>query len=293
MNFLYALSEIRNPVLDFFFQAVTYLGQEIPILIVICFLFWCLNKQLAYRIAISFFSSGLLLQNLKITCRIPRPWVLDPDFPPVPSAVPDATGYSFPSGHTQSASSFWGTLAVASKQKVFAALFTVLFLLVAFSRMYLGCHTPMDVCGGLVLGLFSVWFGGFLMKRLHNTRKENQLFSIIVILFSLFTAIYALTLSQNGTITANMAEDCVKAAGAGLGFGIGWYLERVHICFSTDLNRREKIRRFVIGLILVLILKLGLGLISQNFLLLKMAEYGLLVLFIIAGYPALFTKGKF
>ncbi len=293
MDFLYVLSEIRNPVLDFFFQAVTYLGQEIPILMVICLLFWCLNKQLAYRIAISFFSSGLLLQNLKITFRIPRPWVLDPDFPPVASAVPDATGYSFPSGHTQGASSFWGTLAVTSKKRILAALFTILFLLVAFSRMYLGCHTPLDVCGGLILGLFSVWFGGFLMKRLKDTKKENRLLSVIILLFSLLTAIYALTLSKNGTITAEMAKDCLKAAGAGLGFGIGWYLERVHIRFSTNLCPSGKIRRFLIGLVLVLILKLALSFFSQDILLFKMAEYGLLVLFIIAGYPALFVKWKF
>lgn len=67
---------------------------------VLCFFYWCYDKKFARRIGLTYFSSGLVVQNLKIIFRIPRPWILDPDFHPVQSAIPHATGYSFPSGHT-------------------------------------------------------------------------------------------------------------------------------------------------------------------------------------------------
>ncbi len=99
MEFLHFLSQFRTDGGDIFFQLITYTAQELFVVGIICWLFWCSNKRLAYTLGFSYFTSGLLVQGLKITFRIPRPWILDPSFQPVPSAVPGATGYSFPSGH--------------------------------------------------------------------------------------------------------------------------------------------------------------------------------------------------
>ena len=46
------------------------------------------------------FFGTLVNQFLKLVCRVPRPWVRDPNFTIVEAARADATGYSFPSGHT-------------------------------------------------------------------------------------------------------------------------------------------------------------------------------------------------
>ena len=92
MEFLHILSRIRIPFLDGLFQLITYFGQAVPLLLLLCAIYWCVNKELAYGMGLSFFTSGLMLQTLKITFRIPRPWVLDPEFSPVESAVSGATG---------------------------------------------------------------------------------------------------------------------------------------------------------------------------------------------------------
>ena len=67
MEFLYLLEGIRNPVLDTIVSLVTKLGEETIVLAVMCILFWCANKNLAYKLGLVFFSSGLAVQTLKIT----------------------------------------------------------------------------------------------------------------------------------------------------------------------------------------------------------------------------------
>ena len=103
MAFLTFLEGMRTPFLDRLMQFITYFGQEIIIIAVICALYWCVDKRFAYMLGFTYFTAGLLVQSLKITFRVPRPWVLDPQFKAVARAVPGAPGYSFPSGHTQGA----------------------------------------------------------------------------------------------------------------------------------------------------------------------------------------------
>ena len=87
MDFLHVLAELRTPFGEHFFQFVTYLGQEVIIIAVICTLYWCVDKRFAYQLGFTYFLAGLCVQALKITFRIPRPWILDPSFSPVESAV--------------------------------------------------------------------------------------------------------------------------------------------------------------------------------------------------------------
>ena len=116
MTFLWFLSEHRTPALDKIMQLVTYFGQEIIIIALICALYWCADKRFAYLLGFTYFTAGLCVQTLKITFRIPRPWILDTNFSAVESAVPAATGYSFPSGHTQGATALYFPLALKAKK---------------------------------------------------------------------------------------------------------------------------------------------------------------------------------
>lgn len=173
MDFLNLLSQYRTPAFDIFFQGITLLAQETFVVVVICWLFWCSNKKLAYCLGFTYFTSGLLVQGLKITFRVPRPWLLDPAFEPVASAVPGATGYSFPSGHTQSITALFGTLGLYSRKKLQRFLCALFILLVGFSRMYLGCHTPQDVIVSfLVTFLCVILCYSFLYKREFAVGKE-------------------------------------------------------------------------------------------------------------------------
>ena len=97
MSFLYWLESIRCPFLDAVMQAFTCFGEELAFLLLALTIFWCVSKEEGYYLLFVGFFGTVLNQFLKLLCRIPRPWVRDPDFTIVESARSGAGGYSFPS----------------------------------------------------------------------------------------------------------------------------------------------------------------------------------------------------
>ena len=116
MTVLRMLESLRVPAMDGLMQAVTELGSEVFFLVVALVLFWCVSKQEGYYLLTVCFFGTVLNQFLKLLCRVPRPWVLDPEFTIVESARADATGYSFPSGHTQNSVGTFGVLGRCARR---------------------------------------------------------------------------------------------------------------------------------------------------------------------------------
>lgn len=291
MTFLWRLEGVRTPFLDKLMQLITYLGQEIIIIAVICALYWCVDKRFAYLLGFTYFTAGLCVQSLKITFRIPRPWVLDPEFTAVKSALPGATGYSFPSGHTQGAVCLFFPLSLKARKIWVKGLCIFGFLTIGFSRMYLGCHTPKDVLVSMLLSLLIsavIWkYQAFLLD---DSRYLRQIAGILIVI-SLAVAAYSLILAGNGTIETKYAVDCCKASGAGLGFAIGWYIERTRMNFDSHTDRLiSQILKLVIGLACTLLIKEGFSVIFGSSILAKMSEYFILVLWVVVIYPYIFNK---
>lgn len=117
MSFLYLLESVRNPVLDVLMQAVTELGGATLFIVFGMLMFWCVDKRQGYFLLTVGLAGTFLNQFLKISCRVPRPWVRDPAFTIVESARADAAGYSFPSGHSQIAVGTYGGLALCRREK--------------------------------------------------------------------------------------------------------------------------------------------------------------------------------
>ena len=164
MSFLYFLESLRCPALDAFFSLVTLCGDETVFMAVGMIVFWCVNKYQGYYLLCTGFAGTVLNQFLKILCRIPRPWIKDPNFTIVESAREAATGYSFPSGHTQSSVGLFGGVARWNRNRWIRIIMIALCVLVPLSRMYLGVHTPMDVLVSVGIALVLI-FGAYPLFR--------------------------------------------------------------------------------------------------------------------------------
>ena len=132
MQLLYAIQSIRTPLLDGIFGVITTLGEETILLVIGMLIIWCLNKKWGFRFLAAGLVGTALNQLLKAIFLIPRPWVLDPEFEIVESAREAATGYFFPSGHTQSAGTVFGMIAMWLKKRAVTVACVIVILLVGF-----------------------------------------------------------------------------------------------------------------------------------------------------------------
>ncbi len=130
----------------------------------------------------------------------------------------------------------------------------------------------------------------FQAVLLDDTRHLKLIAAVLVCL-SLATAAYSLFLRSNGTIETKYAMDCCKAAGAGFGFSVGWYVERTKLDFDTRTGSiKTQVQKLFAGLIGALLIKEGFSMIFGGSILSKMCEYFILVLWVIVIYPYLFQR---
>ncbi len=188
MSVLYFLESIRNPVLDGFFSLVTLFGEEVLFMAIGLIVFWCLDKSQGYYLLCTGFAGVIINQFLKMCFRIPRPWVKDPSFTIVESAREAATGYSFPSGHTQSSVGLFGGIARWNRNRIIRIVAITLCVLVSLSRLYLGVHTPLDVLVsvGIALVLIFLCYPLF-QKAVSSPRLMLSIFGVLGVITVAYT----------------------------------------------------------------------------------------------------------
>lgn len=296
MSFLYALEAIRNPVMTAILSAVTFLGSELLFIAAAIIAYWCVSKKTGYYLMATGFIGTITSQFLKILCHVPRPWVKDPNFTIVESARADAGDYSFPSGHTQNVTSILGGVGRASKKTWVRIVTAILILLVGFSRMYLGVHTPADVSAGLILGLvlvFVLW--PFFEKSDEKPQNITIVFAVATAL-ALFCTIYVSVYPWSSEIDADNLAASVKNLNMMLGCSaavlIGAPIERKKINFDTKAPLWAQVLKVVLGLVIVLALRAGLkpllNLIMPRLAAATAVRYGIIVLFAILVWPLTF-----
>lgn len=262
MEILRLLEGIRTPFLDSFFSVVTHLGEETFFIVLGIIFFWCIDKKEGYYILSVGFIGTIINQFLKLLFRIPRPWVRDKNFTIVESARSEATGYSFPSGHTQSSVGVFGSIARYEKAKWLRAVCIAICILVPLSRLYLGVHTPLDV--GVSLGISLVLIFGlfpFIQNCFEDTNKMRILFMGMIILSVLYCTFVNFYNFPKDTDVENLSHgvaNAFKLLGCTLGVWIGFEVDRKYINFETKGNFLCQVLKFVVGLVPLLAIKEGL-----------------------------------
>ena len=293
MEFLYVLEELRTPWMDAVVSALTHLGGETVFLIAALTVFWCLDKRQGYYLLSVGFLGTLVNQFLKITCRIPRPWVRDPHFTIVESARAEATGYSFPSGHSTSSVGTFGVIATEGKKLWIRLCAAVLCFLIPLSRLYLGVHTPADVLVGSAISLFFIIVLRPVIYR-EEGRRMPMLLGLMLVLSTAFLLYMELNPFPADVDAANLLsarKNSYTLLGA-LGGMIAVYYADRKLDFSTEGVWYVQVLKTALGLVLTLAVKEGLKLSLEalfgTHLALRAIRYFLVVLFAGILWPMTF-----
>lgn len=140
-----------NPFCDVVFRTATDLGYPTFYYLTIAVLFWVVDRRRAGVLFLLVVASAYVNTFAKLWVHTPRP---DPSLARVLDLRPYQSGSNaFPSGHAQNAVVFWAYLAWWVGRRWFSVLAGSLVLLISFSRLYLGVHFPIDVIGGLAIGI--------------------------------------------------------------------------------------------------------------------------------------------
>lgn len=260
MQLLYLLEGIRVPVLNEFMLLITQLGEETAFLVAALIVFWCVDKRKGYYVMAVGFVGTMASQFLKLLCRVPRPWVLDENFTILEQAREAASGYSFPSGHSQSAVGTFGSIACTTKNKWVRGVCIAVAVLVPFSRMYVGVHTPYDVLVGSALALVLVFF----LKYVVLDKCDKAMAILIAGMLAMAAGLlaYVTLYPFPADVDASNLESGVKNAytmiGCIAGVAVVFPAEKKFVNFDTKAIWWAQILKVAGGLIAVLLVKEGL-----------------------------------
>lgn len=289
MELLLWFQNISNNFLDILFKIFTLMGEEYFIMIIFCWIAWCGDKTFAHKTGFAFCFGMGINQILKIIFCVQRPWVLDTRIKASPYALESATGYSFPSGHTQSGVTVFGCLAKRYGAFAFKVFCIVCAIGVGISRLYFRVHTPWDVAVSFVIGVFVIFATEWIYKLC-----ENHELTTLVVGFAISVAmvLFAITKPYPTYHIPQYAYDCVKIAGAIGGFITGWFLERKYVKYESKGKMRDKVLRTVIGIILLLVIKLVFKTLpAENYPLMYVQNF-ILIFWCITIYPYILAKTK-
>ena len=182
--FLQRFRESINDSLTPFMEGISLFAVTYLIMIPV-FVYWVVSKRKGLYTLVSYYLCCGFNAIVKLTVCAYRPWIRDARVHPAGDAITTATGYSFPSGHTVTAGPIYGGLAVVSWswKKFVSVILGIFLLLTAFSRNYLGVHTPQDVFVGICESVFWLIIVAKIFTYLdEHPEKENLLLLICFIL---------------------------------------------------------------------------------------------------------------
>ena len=157
---------IRCDFLDWFMPKITLLGNYGIFWIVFAAVLLCFSKtrKIGLTMAIAFIF-GLITGNILLKPLIGRvrPYDFDPS---IFLLIPPEHDFSFPSGHTMV--SFEGAVSIFLYHKNLGTAALLLASAIAFSRLYLMVHYPLDIIAGIILGSGLALTAYKLTKKIPN-----------------------------------------------------------------------------------------------------------------------------
>lgn len=283
LNFLKWLESLRTDFLNMLFEAITILGEETLIILFVVAIWFAVDRKLAQQVFFVTATSLSINGIIKNFAQVPRPFTKGISC----VRVDTATGYAFPSGHTQGFATWSSFFAAKFKKTWISILVGVLITAVAVSRLYLGAHYPSDVIVGVALGVGISLFGNYLFAKVKDVKKIYLGTFLILTPFIVYFLIAADLLFADLFKTFGMVGGMVAIS----------FLDENTEPLSYDIAWWKKLIRIVIGVVLAVVLKEAIKLLNvfeimQISLLIDAVRYFIVVMTV--GYlcPMLFKKIK-
>ncbi len=160
---------------DFFFTYATYLGDGIVWVIFVLFFLWKDRKQLLI-IVLSIIISTIIVHFIKgsIFINQPRPLEALPALKNIIHTIPNITIHlvgSFPSGHTTQVFTMYLLLCLIYNKNWILRVGYILALIVGYSRAYQAQHFPIDIAGGIIAAIITVYSSIFISNKILSIKK--------------------------------------------------------------------------------------------------------------------------
>lgn len=274
-----------TPLLQKFFESMTFFGDEYAIILIVGFLYWGYKKELGKKIGLYFVSSlmtTVVLGNIvvrrrpyfdhkDIRCLKPRSNKGDP----YDIAV---QGFSFPSGHSTNAAATYAPLAFRTGKKVLKVILFLIPLIIGLSRVVLGVHYPTDVLAG--------WGIAALMILLISCIKNQYIIYLMVVAIGIAGCFFC------------KSTDFFSSLGIAFGCIGGFIFEEKFVHFENTKKVLGMILRTLVGLVLFILVDKILEIpFSKEFLesttglsfMVRSIRYTISCFAVIGVYPMLFS----
>ena len=270
-------------------KAVTFIGGETVMLLVLLVVLFCYKKEAGKRCGFTMVAASMWFPMIKnIVLRV-RPYMAHPERVEALTVVQEDAdpldiiqqGYSFPSGHSANAVAMYGSIAREIRKKWMWWLAVIVPLLIGLSRFVVGVHYPTDVLGGWLVGLAAIGFSALLEKKV----KKEWVRSMILL---------AVTVPGIFWCTS---RDYFTSLGLLIGMVTVFPYEKKYINFQDTKNVWAMILRvagaFAVYAVMNTVLKLPFdkewlnsGTLGAN--MIRSARYALMLFVLLGVYPRVF-----
>ncbi|SHE39226.1 Membrane-associated phospholipid phosphatase [Caldanaerobius fijiensis DSM 17918] len=280
VELLKIIQSIHSPIFDVLFVCITYLGSEFFYFAFITYFYWHVNKRFGLKLGLVFLASVYLNTIFKELTAIKRPI----GYPGIRSlAVSTAGGYSFPSGHAQHATAFWGIIACYYKSRKWDIIAIALIAAVSFSRLYLGVHWPLDVVGGIAIGLALVYVS-LKAERFYYRLSIKKSFNIVCkMMISIVVPVLLLLIFRH--------HDILIAMGTMSGMLFGYFVEAEYIGYEAgNMQVHTKIITYLLGISGLFIIYIGLSIMPFKTPFFTYMKYFILGVYITLFVPYVYKR---
>lgn len=273
------LQGFSSPIMDKFAYVITSIGSAAFYAIVLSFVYWVWDKRKGYRLGMVLLSSMFVNDWLKFVFGASRPTA----YGNLRVIYPETGGgYSFPSGHAQGTTTFLGWLSHEVRRRWFSVLSVIVVVMVSASRIYLNVHWPIDIAGGVTIGLLWIGFWKLIFRHYDENRWPVKLRFVVSILFPL-TMYLLYPKGDSGMLT-----------GLILGLPLGRYLEENYLMWNEEAAPKVQIAKMAVGAMGFAVLRYGLNAIFSAICpepgIFDVVRYALIALWISYGAPFVFVK---